>query len=298
MTSSATISGGAGTTTRNSSSGHPSGRLCRRRVARRVLPGRRVPDRGAAAGARTTVERRERLCGQCWRPTLGQGRRPRETRSEIPFVDFARGDGRRHRGRPGRGWTPMLARPEDTPGPTRYRGLWGLYSPGIRCGARTPRRARCTTATARRGRPGTIRSAAPAWTSVPPQAGRAGCSSRSRWAPFTTGRSGSTSSVPQRAEQLQRLGIHLQSLEGSPHLAARHESLGESVLELSGEVKALRRERSENVAVLEWLAAAPGAAARRRAGRSARPHPPRGAPLALRAAALRPGPRSSGRRPA
>jgi uncharacterized membrane protein YccC len=59
--------------------------------------------------------------------------------------------------------------------------------------------------------------------------------------------------VPGEATTLQKVGVRLESMEGTPHLAAQHEGLEAHVDELASRVKALRRERSENEAVLEGL---------------------------------------------
>jgi len=59
--------------------------------------------------------------------------------------------------------------------------------------------------------------------------------------------------IAREAAELQRLGLRLDSMEGNPHLAPPHRKLAAEVAALGRRVKGLRRERSENEAVLEGL---------------------------------------------
>ena len=215
-----------------------------------------VPDR---------VEDAVEVLRDFWRRTLGQASAGGDP-LRIPFVDFARGDGVSVGVGQSREWTPVLV-DDSTPWAYEFRGLWGLYAQDPIAGENAP-------AGPMYNRDGSPRSS---WFDP------LGFAELDRVPPppveleLLAEQVGSLAQrqdrlddlVPQRTEQLQRLGIHLQSLEGSPHLLARHESLGESVRELSGEVKALRRERSENVAVLDGLRRR---LARLRAGERDDPH--------------------------
>jgi ABC-type multidrug transport system fused ATPase/permease subunit len=51
------------------------------------------------------------------------------------------------------------------------------------------------------------------------------------------------------------LGIKLKGMEGNPHLAKQHAALEKSINQLAEEVKSLRREHSENLALLQSLTA-------------------------------------------
>ncbi len=59
--------------------------------------------------------------------------------------------------------------------------------------------------------------------------------------------------IPDQTTELRELGVRLQSMLGSPHLAAEAERLGAEVVEQASKLTALRKERSENEAVLEGL---------------------------------------------
>ena len=52
---------------------------------------------------------------------------------------------------------------------------------------------------------------------------------------------------------LQSLGIKLKAMEGNPHLAKQYAALEKEIDAFSNEVHALRREHSENTALLQGL---------------------------------------------
>jgi hypothetical protein len=60
-------------------------------------------------------------------------------------------------------------------------------------------------------------------------------------------------SIPEKAADLQALGIKLKGMEGNPHLARQYAVLEKEMTALSGEVRALRREFSENKALYQGL---------------------------------------------
>jgi hypothetical protein len=184
-----------------------------------------------------------------WRGTLGQlgaGQPP----GRAPFIDFARGDGVAI----GRGqeseWTPVCI-DEATPWASAYRGLWGFYAQDPISGENAP------------GGPMYNRdgSPRPSWfdplgfaelDKLPPPSVELALlfeeiESLSRRQDDLAAR------LPQEAATLQQLGLRLESMEGNPHLAAQHEKLTLQVAEQAAKLKALRRERSENDAVLEGL---------------------------------------------
>ncbi len=59
--------------------------------------------------------------------------------------------------------------------------------------------------------------------------------------------------IPAKAEDLQTLGIKQKGLVGNPHLAKQHAALEKAINVLGEEVKGLRREHSENSALLQGL---------------------------------------------
>jgi hypothetical protein len=59
--------------------------------------------------------------------------------------------------------------------------------------------------------------------------------------------------IPEKAGELQSLGIRLKSMEGNPHLAKQYTAMQRRMLALTEDVRALRREYSENYAILESL---------------------------------------------
>jgi hypothetical protein len=60
--------------------------------------------------------------------------------------------------------------------------------------------------------------------------------------------------ILEKAVELQSLGIEMKGMEGNPHLAKQHAALEKTISALGAEVKGLRRERSENTALLQGLA--------------------------------------------
>ena len=187
--------------------------------------------------------------GRFWRRTLGQVG-PRDGPFRAPFIDFARGDGVSVGPGQEREWTPNPIG-ETTPWVSGYRGLWGLYAQDPISGENAP-------AGPMFNRDGSPR---PSWfdplgfaelDKLPPpplelELLEAEC------AALATRQNEVAVLIPREAAALQQLGIRLESMEGNPHLAAEHEKLEKRVAQLAAKVKALRRERSENEAVLDGL---------------------------------------------
>ncbi len=182
-----------------------------------------------------------------WTTLLGQ--RPLNP-FRIPFVDYARGDGLSVGPGQAKSWLPEQI-DESTPWVSQYRGLWGLY-------ARDPISGENAPAGPMYNRDGSPRGS---WYDLlgfagldkvppPPQALRlleencAGISAR---------QAALRKLIPNKAGELQSLGIKLKSMEGNPHLAKQHAALGKQIETLVAEVRGLRRERSENAAMLEGL---------------------------------------------
>ena len=184
-----------------------------------------------------------------WRRTLGQvgeGEGP----VRAPFIDFARGDGLSVGPGQEREWTPNVIS-EATPWVSGYRGLWGFYAQDPISGENAP------------GGPMYNRDGTPraSWFDplgfaeldrVPPPPVESGLLAAEAGALMRRQRE-LDDEVPKRASALQQIGIRLESMEGNPHLAAQHHKLEAQVAAQATEVKALRRERTENEAVLEGL---------------------------------------------
>jgi hypothetical protein len=182
-----------------------------------------------------------------WTETLGQ---PPVNAFHVPFVDFARGDGLRIGPDGPQTWSPVLV-DESTPWVGQYRGLWGLF-------ARDPISGENAPAGPMYNRDGSPRGS---WydplgfagldkVPPPPQALQmlsANCQKVSqRQAELEK-------LVPEKAADLQVLGIRLKGMEGNPHLARQYAALEKEIATLSNEVRTLRRELFENTALLQGL---------------------------------------------
>jgi hypothetical protein len=187
--------------------------------------------------------------GRFWRTTLGQGD---ETRSplRIPFIDFARGDGLAIGPGQAHEWTPNVI-DETTPWASKYRGLWGLYAQDPISGENAP-------AGPMYERDGSPR---PSWFNplgfagldqVPPPP-REVAVLDGECARLETRRGELDRLITEETSTLQELGVRLQSMHGSPHLATEAARLEAQTAEQATKLGGLRRERSENEAVLEGL---------------------------------------------
>jgi hypothetical protein len=184
-----------------------------------------------------------------WRVQLGQSdatRRP----LRIPFVDFARGDGVQIGPGCPNVWTPNLI-DETTPWVSQYRGLWGLF-------ARDPISGENAPAGPMYDRDGTPR---PSWfdplgfagldqVTPPPQARQVVQAELER---LEHRESELDREIDESTEALREVGARLDSMRGSPHLANTATLLELQTSELAAGLRSLRREKSENVAVLDGL---------------------------------------------
>ncbi len=188
-----------------------------------------------------------RAWNKLWTDSLGQ---PPVSAFHIPFVDFARGDGigigpSRHKL-----WSPVLI-DESTPWVSQYRGLWGLF-------ARDPISGENAPAGPMYNRDGSPRGA---WydplgfagldkVPPPPQAPKMLETDCQKIAKRQTELE---VLIPEQAADLEALGIKLKGMEGNPHLAKQYAALEKEITARSAEVRALRREHSENEAVYQGL---------------------------------------------
>ncbi len=188
-----------------------------------------------------------RTWNKFWAETLGQ---PAGNPFRIPFVDFARGDGLRLGPDGPQAWSPVLI-DESTPWASQYRGLWGLF-------ARDPISGENAPAGPMYNRDGTPRSS---WydplsfaglDKVPPPPQTLELL-KSNCAKVVRRQEELEQLVSEKAGELQSLGIEMKGMEGNPHLAKQHAALEKRISGLAGEVKGLRRERSENTALLQGL---------------------------------------------
>jgi hypothetical protein len=187
--------------------------------------------------------------GGFWRTTLGQDDE-RRSPLRIPFIDFARGDGLAIGPGQPHEWTPNLI-DETTPWASKYRGLWGLYAQDPISGENAP-------AGPMYDRDGSPR---PSWFNPlgfagldqvpPPPAEVAVLEGES--ARLETRQNELDHVIPEETSTLQELGVRLQSMHGSPHLATEAARVEAEAAEQSTRLTGLRRERSENQAVLEGL---------------------------------------------
>jgi hypothetical protein len=168
----------------------------------------------------------------------------------IPFVDYARGDGFSIGPSQPAAWTPVLI-DQTTPWVSQYRGLWGLF-------ARDPISGENAPAGPMYNRDGSPRGA---WydplgfagldkVPPPPDALRLLAENCAR---VTERQTELETLIPQKAGNLQALGIRLKGLEGNPHLAKQYAVLEKQKDVLGAEVRALRREYSENLALFQGL---------------------------------------------
>jgi hypothetical protein len=182
-----------------------------------------------------------------WTEALGQ--EPNDP-FRIPFVDYARGDGMSIGAGQPYNWAPVQI-DEDTPWVSRYRGLWGLF-------ARDPISGENAPAGPMYNRDGTPRST---WYDPLGFAGLEKVPSPRDVLPLLERNCAELSArqedlealIPDKTSELQQMDVRLKSLEHEPHLAREYGNLRKKMLELTDEVHGMRREGSENAAILESM---------------------------------------------
>jgi len=193
------------------------------------------------------LESAGRIWNTFWTQMLGQ--QPADP-FHIPFVDYARGDGLAIGPGHSRNWSPILI-DEGVSWVSRYRGLWGLF-------ARDPISGENAPGGPMYNRDGTPRNA---WydplgfagldkVPPPPEVLRL---LENNCADLTDRQARLNTVIPEKAGELQSLGIRLRSMEGNPHLAKQHTAMQRRMNALAEEVRGYRREYSENAATLESL---------------------------------------------
>ncbi|MGD0612989.1 MAG: hypothetical protein ABSB41_15940 [Anaerolineales bacterium] len=182
-----------------------------------------------------------------WTESLGQ---QAGNLFRIPFIDYARGDGLAVGPGKSHAWSPVLI-DESTHWVSRFRGLWGLF-------ARDPISGENAPAGPMYNRDGSPRGT---WydplgfagldkVPPPPQALQRldkDCKEIIRRQEELE------RLIPEKADELQSLGIKLKGMEGNPHLAKLYAALEKNLAAQAEEVKELRRERVENIALLQGL---------------------------------------------
>jgi hypothetical protein len=165
-------------------------------------------------------------------------------------VDFARGNGLHIGPAEPRTWSPVLV-DESTPWVSQYRGLWGLF-------ARDPISGENASAGPMYNPDGSPRGS---WydplgfagldkVPPPPQVLQMLAENCQR---ISLRQQELERLIPEKAAELQSLGIKLKAMEGNPHLAKQYAALEKEINAFSMQVRALRRESSENTALLQGL---------------------------------------------
>lgn len=182
-----------------------------------------------------------------WTQTLGQRSR-NSNPFRIPFVDFARGDGLSLGPGQNKPWTPEVI-DETTPWVSQFRGLWGLF-------ARDPISGENAPAGPMYNRDGSPRGS---WydplgfaglDKVPPPPEELRLLAK-RSVELEQRQAELANTLPQKAGELQELGVELKSMQGNPHLAKQHQVLAKKGEVVSAQVRELRREQSQNAALLD-----------------------------------------------
>lgn len=188
-----------------------------------------------------------------WTNALGQASRAEDSASpfRIPFVDFARGDGVAVGAHRTKSWTPIMLDPVPD-WAFGYRGLWGLY-------ARDPISGENAPAGPMYNRDGSPRSA---WYDplgfagldhVPPPPQERRLLERRR-NEVAARQALIEAEILERSSDLQEQGTQLEALADQPHMAREHRQLALTLKADAEALNALRREKAENVVLLESLA--------------------------------------------
>ncbi len=181
-----------------------------------------------------------------WNRIFGQGAKTRDP-FRIPFVDYARGDGKRVGPGQDRAWDPVVI-DESTPWVGRYRGLWGYFANDPTSGENAP------------AGPMYERSGEPrrSWydplgfvglDKEPPPPAAEGLLSQ-KCAGIERRRVELEEEIAQKLSELRALSVEMLGMEGNPNLRSRYLQLADDTVALREGLRELQRELTENEAVL------------------------------------------------
>jgi hypothetical protein len=184
-----------------------------------------------------------------WTRILRQAGRTRDP-LRIPFVDYARGDGKSIGPGQEHGWDPVVIG-ESTPWVSQYRGLWGFFANDPTAGENAP------------AGPMFERSGEPRRSWYDPL-GFVGLDKEppppvatELLAHDTTRIEGRQSEldrlIVQRLAELHSISVEMLGIEGSPNLRSRYERLAEQAVTQTEDLRGLQQEFTENRAVLGAL---------------------------------------------
>jgi hypothetical protein len=170
----------------------------------------------------------------------------------VPFVDYARGDGRVI-GPGGRPWAEPVLLDETQGWAMNYRGLWGLY-------ARDPIAGENAPAGPVFNRDGQMRRSwydPLGWAGMdkvpPPQITQPKLETRQ--AALAARRADLEAAIADKSRELLGLGVEAAAMVGYPHLAQAHAAHQARIAELSKAVSQMRAELAGSGALAEALAA-------------------------------------------
>ncbi|MBN1629155.1 MAG: hypothetical protein JW990_05295 [Thermoleophilia bacterium] len=184
-----------------------------------------------------------------WTQVLGQAGGKRDP-ARIPFVDFARGDGKRVGPGQDSEWSPQTIDAK-TPWVGHYRGLWGLHAPDSVTGESAPAGPmHDPDGSPRRSWYDPLGFAGLDKEPPPPLALEKLERDMSQ---LETRQLELRRLIAAGGDELQSLGVELGAIETNPHLRDRRETLLGELAVLREEVTGLRREAWENDVILEAL---------------------------------------------
>jgi len=189
-----------------------------------------------------------------WTRTLRQagiqGKRKPLNLFSIPFVDYARGDGVSFGPGQDHEWRPVLLDPAPA-WVSQYRGLWGWHAHDLLGGENAP-------AGPMYNRDGSVRHAwydPLGWAGldkVPPPAQERTVLEQRKVA-LLARQQELDLKISTLSRDLQTMGEELAALRSGPHLATLYAEQEESLEDVAAAVQVLRKERAENVVLIEAL---------------------------------------------